>query len=458
MMDKTLFENFREVSAKEWKQKIQYDLKGKDYNDEVVWDSPEGIKVKPFYHADDLTDHTYTANKKSPSWKIGQNVYAGNAIMANEAAGRFLGKGAEAIRFIIPSDNINAITLLNNIDLNTVQVYLDMQFLSKKYIAQILGEVANSHLIQFEIDPIAHLCRTGNWYLSMNSDFAVLNEITQLKINKWVSVDGTLYENAGADIGQQLGYLIAHANEYVNQFYENGTLENLNEIEFKVSVGGNYFFEIAKIRALRKLWEILADEYGIKTNCHITSIPSKRNKTIYDYNVNMIRTTTECMSAILGGTDTVFNLPYDSVYKKDNNFSERISLNQLLLLKEESYFDKVENPTEGSYYIETITNQLAEKALIIFKGIEKNGGFLNQLKNHSIQNKIADSAKKQQDSFNAKNTVLVGTNVYQNELDLMSGALELYPFVKKNPRKTLITPIIEKRLAEEMEQNRLDDE
>lgn len=458
MMDKTLFENFREVSAKEWKQKIQYDLKGKDYNEEVVWGSPDGIKVKPFYHADDLIESNSIVTADLIKWKIGHNVYAGNAIMANEAAHRLLKKGAEAIQFIIPSDTINANSLLNNIDLNNVQVYLEMQFLSKSYIVNILEGVANANTIRFQVDPIGHLSRTGNWYESMSSDLAIFNDLAQMKVNNLVSVDLSLYDNAGADIVQQLGYALSHANEYLNQFYENGGLQTLKEIEFKVSVGGNYFFEIAKIRTLRKLYKILSEEYEVSPNCHITVIPSKRNKTIYDYNVNMIRTTTECMSAVLGDADTVFNLPYDAVYKKDNDFAERIALNQLVLLKEESYFDKVDNPAEGSYYIETLTNQLAEKALILFKSIEKEGGFLNQLKNHSIQNKIADSAKKQQDSFSIKKTVLVGTNAFQNKEDKMGGELEIYPFVKKNPRKTLITPIIEKRLAEELEQNRLEHE
>lgn len=458
MIGKTLFDNFREVSAKEWKQKIQYDLKGKDYNEEVVWDSPEGIKVKPFYHADDLIAQNNIIPVNSKSWKIGQIVYAGNAIMANETARKLIKMGAEAIRFTTPFIHINANTLLNKIDLNAIQVYIDMQFLSKKYVSDILEGVTNANNIQFQIDPIAHLSRTGNWYQSMSLDLDIFNDLTQLKADKLVSVDVSLYENSGANMVQQLGYALSHANEYLNQFHENGNLEKLKEIEFKIAVGGNYFFEIAKLRALRKLWKILANEYQVSPNCHITAIPSKRNKTIYDYNVNMIRTTTECMSAILGGADTVFNLPYDAVYKKDNAFAERITLNQLLLLKEEGYFDKVENPVEGSYYIETITNQLTEKALIIFKDVEKNGGFLKQLKNNSIQNKIADNAKKQQDSFTNKKTVLVGTNAYQNKEDLMAGELEIYPFVKKNPRKTLITPIIEKRLAEELEQNRLEHE
>ena len=172
----------------------------------------------------------------------------------------------------------------------------------------------------------------------------------------------------------------------------------------------------------------------------------------------MLRTTTECMSAILGGADTICNLPYDVIYHKDNAFGERIARNQLVLLKEESYLDKTTNPSNGSYYIESLTKQLAEKALELFKLIEKSGGFLAQLKNNAIQKKIKESAQKEQELFNNHKEILVGTNKYVSNSDKMKDAIELYPFIKNKARKTIIEPIIEKRLSEEVEQKRLNDE
>ena len=169
----------------------------------------------------------------------------------------------------------------------------------------------------------------------------------------------------------------------------------------------------------------------------------------------MLRTTTECMSAILGGANTVFNLPYDAIYHKENQFGQRIARNQLLVLKNESYFNLVNNPAEGSYYIESITQQLAEKALTLFKDIEANGTFLSQLKEGTIQKKIKESADKEQQQFNDQELILLGTNKHPNANDKMKDNLELYPFVKSNPVKTLIAPIVEKRLAEKLEQERL---
>jgi methylmalonyl-CoA mutase len=164
------------------------------------------------------------------------------------------------------------------------------------------------------------------------------------------------------------------------------------------------------------------------------------------------------MSAILGGADTVFNMPYDAVYHKSNEFGERIARNQLLILKGESYLDKVTNPSDGTYYIESLSQQLAENALSIFKQIEEGGGFLKQLKAHNIQRKIKESALKQQIRYDSGEEILVGSNKYFNEMEKMKQELEKNPFIKKNFRKTIIEPIIEIRLSESSEKTRLDHE
>jgi methylmalonyl-CoA mutase len=164
------------------------------------------------------------------------------------------------------------------------------------------------------------------------------------------------------------------------------------------------------------------------------------------------------MSAINGGADTICNLPYDAIYHKDNEFGDRIARNQLLILRNESYFGEVTNPADGAYYIETLTNQLAEKALHLFKNLEASGGFLKALKQHTIQKKIKEQATKDQQQFDKGELVLVGSNVYVNTKDTMKENIEIFPFLKSRTGKTLLEPILEKRLAETMEQKRLDNE
>ncbi len=456
MSQSTFFGEFDAVSAKAWKQQIQYELKGADYNESLVWESPEGIKVKPFYHPDDNGPVARKGITLPKSWKIGEHNYVGDAVKSNLSAVTLLKYGVESLIFTIPKEDIDLEKLLTGIDLSKVPIHMELQFLSPTFVKKVLDlfkeNPKNCHLL---IDPIGHLARSGNWHHNLETDFALLKEIFSHEkapaAGNSIAVDVSLYQNAGATMVQQLAYALAHANEYLN-------LGAPGNVCFKVAVGGNYFFEIAKLRALRLLWRTLANEYGLSADCHILAVPSLRNKTIYAYNTNMLRTTTECMSAILGGADTLSNLPYDALYHKNNEFGDRLARNQLLLLKLESGFDTKDDPAAGNYYIENLTDQLAEKALLLFKTLESEGGFLRQLKTHTIQRKIKESAQKEQLLFDMGQEVLVGTNKYRHQEDVMKDYLELYPFVKTHHRKTLIEPIIPKRLAEKMEQNRLEHE
>lgn len=453
-MTKRLFDDFNQVSAKQWKQKIQVDLKGADYNDSLIWNSNEGILVKPFYHSDDFEEVPKPSNTKATQWNICQSIFVADTKKSNLKAIDAIERGAESIKFIIPNDAVSIEALLKNINLTSTLFYFDLQFLNDDFVKQLSVFSAKAK-IYIQTDIIGHLARHGNWFNNLKDDYNQFESIVK-KTNSF-SVNTALYQNAGANMVQQLAYGLAHANEYLDyldNIIENEEKQSLN-INFQISIGTNYFFEIAKLRALRILWRTLASEYNINPNCHIIATPTKRNKTLYDYNTNMLRTTTECMSAILGGADTICNLPYDAVYHKNNEFGERIARNQLLVLKHESYFDKVNNPADGAYYIETLTHQLAEKSLELFKDIEANGGFLKQLKDGTIQRKIKESATKEQHQFDAGEEVLLGSNKHPNINDKMKEELELFPFVKTKSRKTLIEPIIEKRLAETLEQNRL---
>ena len=454
-MATTLFDDFNPISSKQWKQKIQFELDGADYNETVIWNSPEDIQVKPFYHSDEFSKPA-SVETKATDFKICQNIFVYDIEKSIQRAINTLERGAESLRFTIQNEKIDLQKLLENLPLENKTVYFNLNFISIDFV-KLLDSISIQKKSTFycNLDPIGHFAREGNWLTTSDkNNFETIDLISKATKNlSLISIDLGLYQNAGANITQQIGYSLAHANEYLNR------LPNIpNQIVFQVAVGTNYFFEIAKLRALRMLFKLIADEYNPDLECHLLVTPTKRNKTIYDYNVNMLRTTTECMSAILGGADAVANLPYDSLYHKDNEFGDRIARNQLLILKHESYFDKVNNPADGSYYIESLTMQLAEKSLALFKDIEANGGFLKLLNDGTIKKKIQESANKEQELFDAKKEVLVGTNKHPNKEDKMKHDLELFPFVKIKPRKTLITPIIEKRLAEKLEQERLESE
>lgn len=454
-----LFDGFTDVSSKQWKQKIQYDLKGADYNETLVWQSPEGINVKPFYHQDEFSETFSPIPGHPENWAIAQDVFIDNEIIANKLAIDSINRGAECI-ILRADEDFDIEAVFENFPFDKAPIHFDFKFLSESFLKELNTFLQkNNANVQYDIDIIGNLARTGNWFYNKAKDFEILDAVAignQMK--NTVSVDVGLYQNAGANIVQQLAYAMAHANEYLNHFNQNKkAFENLT-LTFHVATGSNYFFEIAKLRALRKLYATLAKEYGLQEHCYIMAVPSRRNKTIYDYNVNLLRTSTECMSAILGGANAVCNLAYDALYHKSNEFGERISRNQLLIFKKESYFDTVSNAVDGTYYIESLTDELAKKALEIFKEIEKGGGFLKQLQDGIIQKKIKESAEKEQERFDTKELKLLGTNYHTNPNDRMKHDLELYPFQKRNAVKVILEPIVEKRLAEKMEQERLSEE
>ncbi|QNM85807.1 methylmalonyl-CoA mutase subunit beta [Polaribacter pectinis] len=447
-MGKFLFNEFEKSSASAWKQKIQVDLKGADYNDTLLWKTNEDVVVKPFYTSEDRTHQEISTPEKD--FVVCQTIFIDDEKIANSLALDAFKRGAKAIQFKANS-KFDYKTVFQNIKFNKTLIYFSFSFLNDEFQLEI-AKFISSNNIYFQNDIIGNLAETGNWHINLKEDHKKLEEIVK-STNNCISISGDLYQNAGANITQQLAYSLAHANEYLNHFGG----EIANKIHFKFSVGSNYFFEIAKLRAFRILWKTLLKEYNIvDSEAHLFVQPSIRNKTLYDYNVNMLRTSSEYMSAILGGSNTVSTVSYDAIYHKSNEFGERIARNQLLILKEESGFTNAQNFADGTYYIESLTEQLSEKALTIFKNIEKGGGFLRQLKDGIIQKKIKESAIKEENQLDKKEISLVGTNLQQNKKDTMKDHLELYPFVKQRNIKTLIPPIIRNRLSETIEKERLE--
>ncbi|GGE07732.1 methylmalonyl-CoA mutase subunit beta [Psychroflexus salis] len=447
-MNKSLFSQFEAVSAKEWKQQIQVELKGADFNEKLVTKTEDGIDIKPFYHADDVEKFTHL---QTSSWKICQAFEVTSETKTHTIVDATQ-RGAEQIKLEVDSTSTPIEKLVLTLHEKQIQVYVTYKRVHFNELEATISKLSGKAI--FVIDPIAKLARTGNWYTNQKTDFAFIKDASA-DANFNITLQLKHFQQAGATHVQQLAYALAQANEYLNLAEDKEFLNKIKAFYVEVAVGGNYFFEIAKLRSLRVLLYSLLSEYHLEIPIYIFTEPSNRNKTLYDYNVNMLRTTTECMSAILGGADVVCNQNYDAIYQNENEFANRISRNQLLILKNESYFDKVHNPADGSYYIEKITQQLQDKALAIFKDIEQGGGLIKQLFEGKIQKKIKEQETKEQEEFSVGDRKLVGTNAYENKDEKLSENFERNPFMETETRKTLIEPIVEKRLAEEVEKQRI---
>ena len=445
-----LFKEFNIVSAAAWKQQIQVDLKGADYNQTLLTPTNEGITIKPFYHKDDFKK--IQVPKTLGDFKICQVILI-NDEESHQIVKNDINKGVDAFKFIANS-TFDYELLLSQVKAKNIEIHFHFNFFSAEFLSSLI-EYLKDEDVYYNIDIIGKLVKSGNWYQNQKNDFNLLKDLlNKYPTQKLISINADIYQNAGANTVQQLAYALAHANEYFTYFGG----EIVKYMQFNFAIGNNYFFEIAKLRTFRYLLQLILKEYAIKSDIHIYAEPSSRNKTLYDYNLNMLRTTTECMSAVLGGANTISNLPYDSLFHNYNDFGNRIARNQLLIIKEEAGFKNAQSIPNDSYYIEELSKQMAEKALALFKEIEASGGFINQLFNGTIQRKIDENAAKEQTQFDAGELVLLGTNKYPNDLDKMKGELQKDPFQKSNPIKTLIPPIISKRLAQKLELKRLENE
>ncbi|NJY61366.1 methylmalonyl-CoA mutase [Salinimicrobium sp. CDJ15-81-2] len=454
-MKEPLFQEFPQVSANQWKQQIEADLKGADYDEKLVYNSLDGISVKPFYTSEDLTGRFQLPPPKP--WNICEKITVEDEGQGNKKARQVLEKGAESLWFVIFSETIDPNTLFEGLELSRIPIYLDLQFLSLEYVQKLDALLAGKNAeVYLQTDILGHLSRTGNWYFDREKDFLFLKAIAATSNFRSVfAIDLSHIQNAGANIPQQLGFAMGILKEYLNIFSQKKDLLKGFSPQFLIAVGSNYFFEIAKLRALRGLYQIMAKEDDLPENCTIIAQPSRRDKTLYDNNVNLLRTTTQSMSAVLGGADAVYNTPYDAFFKRNSEFGERIARNQLLIMKHEAYFKRVANPADGAYYIESLTSQFTEAALEIYHEIEREGGLLALLLNEKIQAQIERSASKEQELFNKGELILVGTNKFTNPQDLMQKELEREPFKPEASGESLIRPILPKRLSEKQEQERL---
>ncbi len=474
---KKLFEEFPAVSTQEWEEKIKKDFKGADYEKKLIWKTTEGINVKPYYRKEDLEDINYLntfpgdfpfvrGNKKNTnSWKVRQNIKVIDISKANKKALDILMKGVDSLGFYL---NTNKKPTLEEIESLLENIYADsveLNFYCGDYsleVIKIINQLTKKYNRDLEkihasvdFDPLGQLTLKGKFTVSEEDSFnkctANFEAAKHLPNFKTISVDGQIFRASGASVVEELTFSLAMGNEYLTKLTDKGL--SINEIaprmKFNFAVGSSYFMEIAKVRAARLLWANIVNAYGPKkaeiTKMYIHSTTSNWNKSIYDPYVNLLRTTTESMSSIIGGADSMLVNGFDSVYEEPTEFSERIARNQQLLLKEESHFDKIVDPAAGSYYLENLTNSIAEEAWKIFLEIDELGGYIEALKKGYIQNKIKETSQKRDIAIASGKEGILGTNQFPNtgehiEKDLDNSIFEESDQSEKNAEFETLKP------------------
>ena len=441
--NKKLFTDFAPVTTDEWEAKINADLKGKDYERALVWKTWEGFNVRPYYRAENLENISYLdtlpgefpyvrGNEKTGNnWLIRQNIFVTDFEVANKKALEILGKGVNSIGFYFSNcakvNNETLGVLLNNICLEAAEINLvcpDDSVECAEVFAQFVanGKWANENVMaSASIDPIGTYVLKGKWSEKALSALKPAIEKTRVIKNfRIIGVHGKFFANSGASIVQELAFSLAQGAEYLTQLTELGM--NIDDvaksIKFNFGIGNNYFMEIAKLRAARLLWAQIVKAYNpacdgaAKLIAH--SETNRYNKTVYDPNVNMLRTQTEAMSAALGGAHSITVLPFNAIYEEPTDFSERIARNQQILLKEESHLDKIADAAAGSYYIETLTDSLVNETWKLFLDVQEKGGFLAAFKQGFVQAEIKKMAASRDKNIALRRENLLGTNQFPN--------------------------------------------
>ena len=386
---KKLFSEFPPVSTREWEEKIMADLKGADYQKKLIRKTDEGFDIKPYYRSEDLEDLGYLrslpgecfytrGNKKNNNnWLIRQDIPETNIEEANRIALEAVKKGVDAVSFcaleITTHKQMNL--LLSGIDLLKTNINF-MSSRSYPLTLELLIYEINYRETEFtgisgslNFDPVSYLLLHGDFYTSKENNFEeaeyLINTIQKKKLNlKTITVNGHYFREAGSTIIQELAFSLASASEYINGLTTRGIdIDTVaRHILFSYGIGSDYFLEIAKLRAARYLWARMVEHYQpLQEESYKTFIHSRTinwNKTLYDPYMNMLRTTTESMSAAIGDADSITVSPYDKIFNESGEFAARIALNQQLILKEESYLDKITDPPAGSYFIENLTHSL----------------------------------------------------------------------------------------------------
>ena len=449
-----LFDEFPPISTEAWETLIREDLKGADYEKKLVWKTVDGLKLKPYYREEHIKNLGFTktipcqapfvrGNRTDNNWTIRQDIDDESPKSANTKALDALRRGAEAIALNVSfcKSVQDIINLLKGINLDVVNIhyygassYLQLADLLVK-AAKALDFDSKNLKGSFNFDSLGYFLAHGSFYASMDSNFVELSHLfdigkrdfPQIKI---INVNAHRIHNSGGSLTQELAYSLAIGTEYITNLVSKGQAVDdvLSRMQFTYAIGSNYFLEIAKLRAARLLWSAITEQFKpINERSRymvIHSISSLWNKTIFDPYVNLLRCTTEAMSAAIGGCDSMTVLPFDIAYKSGNNISNRIARNIQIILKEEAYFNKIADASAGSYYVENLTESIAEASWQLFLDVENKGGFIETANDGEITHAIAAIAAKKQEDLAMRRQILLGTNQYPNSGEKMLDKIE----------------------------------
>jgi len=423
-----LLDEFPGVSTKAWEDVILHDLKGADYAKKLIWHTPEGIAVKPYYRAEEIASLNVDqapgsfpylrGTRAKGDWRIREEIDADSPEEANREAQNALAAGAEEISFLnaVVQNASDLSMLLANLKTTTLHFENGDDVLIGLLCERLKSRV-DSPRISTGVNPLT------------SSDFAA--KIVRCAPPALVpfTIHGEHLEEDGANVIQEVAFTLAAGIEYLADIDARGI--NIDRaaasIGFSFAVGASYFFQIAKFRAFRILWAKAIESFGGSREAARTSMHARTslwNKTIYDPHVNVLRTTTEAMSAVLGGVDSVCVAAFDECYKAPDDGSRRLARNTQLMLKHEALLAQVADPGAGSYFLEAITDSIAREAWKTMQQIDRMGGYRKARAAGELDAALEVEARAREMAVATRRRVFTGTNQYANADEKALGRID----------------------------------
>ena len=475
-----LFTEFPPVPTEKWEEVITADLKGADYERKLVWRTGEGFNVRPYYRAENLEGIRFLGSQAGEfpfvrgtrthnRWRVHQTIEVQFPKKANAEALQLLNSGVDSLGFCIAKEGFMAgdiDQLLAGIEIPAVEItFCGMKTanMADLVIAKLEREgiAADAH-VAFVIDPLVKGLSQKGDFCSPDGEkcFAKIAELIErtreYKHIRIVTVSAGIFSNAGSTIVEELAFALAAGNDYLARLTDAGIDADTaaRKLRFSFSVTSNYFMEIAKFRAARMLWANIVKGYNPAKNCACKMMIHARtadwNQTVYDPYVNMLRGTTEAMSATIAGVHSLEVTPFDAAFEDPTEFSKRIARNVELLLKNESHFDQVVDPAGGSYYIENLTQSIAAEAWKLFLEIEEKGGYTAAYKAGFIKERLAASAAAKDKAIATRRQTLLGANQYPNFTEVADKAITADAVTRKPAEGNTLVPYRGAMAFEEM--------
>ena len=476
-----LFTEFPPVPTEKWEEVITADLKGADYERKLVWKTGEGFNVRPYYRAENLEGIKFLGSQAGEfpyvrgthahnRWRVHQTVSVVCPKEANAEALKILNAGVDSLGFCIASADFSAAdldTLLKDICIPAVEI----TFCGEKtaHVAElVLAKVEKEGIakedvrIAFCIDPLVKGLSSKGEFCSPNGEKCIarivelIHKTKEYKHVRIVTVAGQTFGNSGSTIVEELAFTLSAGHDYLVRLTDAGLDVDAaaRKLRFSFSVSSNYFMEIAKFRAARMLWANIVKGYGPAKNCackmQIHAETSRWNQTVYDPYVNMLRGTTEAMSATIAGVYSLEVTPFDASFENPTEFSKRIARNVELLLKNESHFDQVVDPAGGSYYVENLTQSIAAEAWKLFLEIEEKGGYTEAYKAGLIVERIKASAAAKDKNIATRRQTLLGANQYPNFTEVAGKEITAESVTRKQAEGNVLVPYRGAMAFEEM--------